>query len=123
MAVFTAAWSTIAIFFLAVAATSGDPFAAGHELILIVMIAIVLTGTFALPGFILTLVGAYYFQQSSGTYFCICGVLTAGLALALFSGLTAIPTMWYVFLGGAAGGLAYAWFHQRFLSLPAPSKS
>ena len=123
LAVLVAALTTIFILLLTVAATNYGPGPAGNELLMIVMIAIFLTGAFAWPGFILTLLGAYYFMQSSITYFCICGVMTAGLALLLFSGLTGMPNMWHVFFGGAAGGFVYAIFHQRFFNWPVPSKS
>ncbi|MEL6202108.1 MAG: hypothetical protein AAFR39_07075 [Pseudomonadota bacterium] len=123
LAVLVAALTTVFILLLAVVATSNGPGPAGNELLMIAITAIFLTGAFAWPGFTLTLVGACYFEQRSTTYFCICGVLTAGLALALFSGLTGMPNMWYVFFGGAAGGFAYARFHQRFINWPAQSES
>lgn len=75
-----------------------------------ILIGMGYTATFALPGFLLTLIFAYKKQKEGKFYFALCGLATAILAHGIAAtALTPFPS--FVILlslfGGFFGGLAY----------------
>ena len=76
----------------------------------------------AWPGFLLTLAAVRITGHSSLLYFTVCGAVTALLSIFVAAvtfwgeacyGLLMSPA---IYVGGAAGGLAYGLFNNRFLA-------
>jgi len=127
IAVLVAAFVSIFCMFTLITLMNDGNGPVGSDLGIAFGMAIVLTAMFAWPGYLITLWSAYKFKRPSYAYFGIGGVLTTALALTLFSGprnhLNELTEFSFAYVGGAAGGLAYAWFHQRVFKSPSRSES
>lgn len=86
------------------------------------VIGLELTGMTAWPGYLATLAVSRWRGHGSTAYFAICGVATGILAVLLFAMLapgTGFAREYLmetpaVYIGGMAGGFAYALFARRF---------